>query len=227
MPLTDDPATEPDGRAGTLRYVHALVTHPLIGALCTAVLALVAVVGLALPWARTVISAGPAGPDDADMVFTVTGFGLVKSTFEAIGLQESWIEAAFLSTAVVLLFLASASAVLVAFTALRRIAALVVAGSGAGMAAYAVYGLVTGLGLEESLFTGDTSGLGEQEAALVQSLLDAQTTSTGPGEYVVLVAGVLLLALGGYIAARADYPWLPSSGDGAPVAVPPADEARP
>jgi hypothetical protein len=198
------------------RYVHALVTHPLIAALLTVVLSLVAVVGLALPWARTVVSAGPAGAADADMFFTLSGFGTVVSTFEAVGLQESWIEPAFLSTGVVLLFLALTSAVLIAFTALRRIAALVVAGSGAGLAAYAVYGLVTGMGLENRVFSSDASGMGEQEAALVQSLLDSLTTSSGPGEYVVLVAGVLLLVLGGYVAARAGYRWLPGAGPATP-----------
>ncbi|MCJ7857970.1 hypothetical protein [Corynebacterium kalidii] len=198
------------------RYVHALVTHPLIAALITVVLSLVSVVGLALPWARMAVSAAPGGSGDADMFFTLSGFGTMVSTFEAVGLQESRIEPAFLSTGVVLLFLALASAVLIAFTALRRIAALVVAGSGAGLAAYAVYGLVTGMGLEKRMFSGDASGMGEQEAALVQRLLDALTTSTGPGEYVVLVAGVLLLLLGGYLAVRAGYPWLPATGTTTP-----------
>ncbi|OLT56134.1 hypothetical protein BJF89_11930 [Corynebacterium sp. CNJ-954] len=198
-----------------LQYAHALVTHPLIAAVATGLLALVAVVGLSLPWARTVVSAGQAGSEDADMILTMSGFGMVKSTFEAVGLQESWIEATFLSIAVVLLFLVLASAVLVAFTPLRRIAAVIVAGSGAGLTAYSIYGLVTGLGLDDKLFTDDTSGLSEQESAIIKSLLDSLTASTGPGEYVVLVAGVLLLALGGYVAVRSGFPWLPSSGDGA------------
>lgn len=198
-----------------LQYLHALVTHPLIAAVATGLLALVAVVGLSLPWARTVVSAGQAGSEDADMILTMSGFGMVKSTFEAIGLRETWIEATFLSVAVVLLFLVLASAVLVAFTPLRRIAAVIVAGSGAGLTAYSIYGLVTGLGLDDKLFTDDTSGLSEQETAIMQSLLDSLTASTGPGEYVALVAGVLLLALGGYVAVRSGFPWLPSSGDDA------------
>lgn len=214
------PATPaaPGGAGGTggmtkLQYLHALATHPVIAAVATGLLALVAVVGLSLPWARTVVSAGQAGSEDADMILTMSGFGMVKSTFEAIGLQESWIEAPFLSIAVVLLFLVLASAVLVAFTPLRRIAAVIVAGSGAGLTAYSIYGLVTGLGLDDKLFTDDTSGLSEQEAAIMKSLLDSLTASTGPGEYVLLVAGVLLLALGGYFAVRSGFPWLPSSGD--------------
>ncbi|MGJ0182341.1 hypothetical protein [Corynebacterium glyciniphilum] len=207
------PATGGAGGMTKLQYLHALVTHPLIAAVVTALLALVAVVGLSLPWARTVVSAGQAGAEDADMILTMSGFGMVKSTFEAVGLQETWIEATFLSVAVVLLFLVLASAVLVAFTPLRRVAAVIVAGTGAGFTAYAIYGLVTGLGLDEKLFTDDTSGLGDQEAAILQSLLDSLTTSTGPGEYVVLVAGILLLMLGGYVAVRSGYPWLPSSGD--------------
>ncbi|MEJ6549397.1 hypothetical protein PQI66_07565 [Corynebacterium sp. USCH3] len=193
------------------RYVHAVVTHPLIAAVITVLLSLATLVGLALPWARAVVGAGSADTGDADMMFRISGFGVVTRAFGAPAFRENWVEPTVLSIAVVLLFLALVSAVLIAFTALRRIAAVVVAATGAGFAAYAVYGLMSGMGLVDRVFDHDAEGVGEQGAALIRSVLDSIATSTGPGVFVVLVTGMLLFVFGGYVAARSGYPWLPTA----------------
>lgn len=210
----DATATPSKGRVA-LGQAHALATHHLVVAAATGVLALLAVVGLALPWGRTVITAataGSTGAEDSDMVFTISGFGTVTGAFHAIGLQETWVDATLLSLACGLLLLVLAAAVLIGFTALRRIASVVVAACGAGFIGYAVYGLVTALGVDDELFSTD-GGPSGQDAEILRSLLDSVHTTTGPGEYVVLVAGILLLALGAYFALRSSYPWSAARGE--------------
>ncbi|MDN6386957.1 MAG: hypothetical protein L0J86_04675 [Corynebacterium sp.] len=213
----DATATPSKGRVA-LGQAHALATHHLVVAAATGVLALLAVVGLALPWGRTVITAatagatGSTGAEDSDMVFTISGFGTVTGAFHSIGLQETWVDATLLSLVCGLLLLVLAAAVLIGFTALRRIASVVVAVCGAGFIGYAVYGLVTALGVDDELFSTD-GGPSGQDAEILRALLDSVRTTTGPGEYVVLVAGILLLALGAYFALRSSYPWSAARGE--------------
>ncbi|MGP9724044.1 Trp biosynthesis-associated membrane protein [Corynebacterium sp. AOP40-9SA-29] len=207
----DATATRSRGRV-VLGQLHALATHHLVVAAATVVLALLAVVGLALPWGRTIVSAAATGAagspaaEDSDMVFTVSGFGMITGAFRAIGLQEIRVDATLLSLACGLLLLVLAAAVLIGFTALRRVASIVVAACGAGFVGYAVYGLVTALGVEDEFLPAD-DGAGGQSTELLRSLLGSVHTTTGPGEYVVLVAGLLLLVLGAYFALRSAYPW--------------------
>lgn len=210
-PVVPGKQTEADTqrKQSTPQVLNALATHPLIVAVATGLGVLVAVVGLSLEWARTVVGAGAGEGQESAMSFSVSGFGLIQGRFDAAGLQESWMDAMFLSISASLIFLVLASALLIAFTPLRRVGSVVVAASGVGFIAYSIYGMVTGLGVEDELFSGDTAAMTEEDQAIIQSLIDSLNTSTGPGTYVTLVAGVLLVAVGAYFALRSGFDWFP------------------
>lgn len=196
-------------RQSRWQLLHALATHPVVVAVAAGLLGLMAVVGLSLEWARTTVSAGEGAGEESVMSFSVSGFGLIRGQFDAAGLQETWVDATFLAISTALIFLVMASALLIAFTALKRVGAAVTAAGGIGFIAFAVTGIATGLGVEDEFFSGDTAAMTEQDQAIVQALIDSLTTSTGPGVYVTLTAGVLLTLLGGYFTVRSGYAWFP------------------
>lgn len=205
------------GGAGGRQW-YAVATHPLIVAATTGLLLLAAAVGLAMRWGGAELSLGQVGDAEAVMRTDVSGFGVIRGTFTAANSGETWVDAWLLSVATGLILLVLVSAAFVAFTPVRRIGALLTVLGGAGFIGYAVYGLVTTLGVEQPIVgDGEVPPGGDEMFA---QILEMVQTSQGPGAYVVLVAGVLLVVVGGFFMLRTAEPWLPVNAGADDVAAP-------
>ena len=194
--------------SGTSRggQIKALSTNPLIVGGTLAVLALVSVFGLSMRWGRLVVDQG----EDNQMQISMSGFGGFKAQMESVGLAESAFDSLYFSISIALVVVALVGAGLVAITPLRRIGGVVAAISGLGFLGYAIYGLVTSLGITPEEQVGTPQDLGPEGEAMIQQIIDATTSSVGPGQYSVLVSGVLIAALGVYFAIRGEGPWFPA-----------------
>ncbi len=206
-PVQTGPGYAPPSRGEVLR---AYGTQPILVAVAVALLTLLAVFGLALRWGQLQMPY----PGDINMEISTSGFGVLSFQMDVAGVSDSALDATFLTVAIIILFFVLAGAALMALTSLKRVGSVVTTVGGVGLIAYAIYGLVTGLGVTGESDATKAEGLGADGEELLRQLMDAAESSVGPGQYVVLVIGVLIVALGGFFAISSDAAWLPDKDQG-------------
>ena len=163
----------------------------LIGA-AAVVLAAVSAFGYFTRWIRVSLdlSQGRYGPQ---IEAVINGFGQLTLRENLTGSSETDLETRYLVFALVPLTLVVLGIVVTLSRRLPVAGAVLLCLGGVGEIASAVVGLLTD---DREAVTGSAEGLSDYERDLVDELVRALSTSKGPGQYIVIAAGLLLVALG-------------------------------
>lgn len=173
--------------------VPGVLTGPFSVAGTAAVLVVLSLAGLFLRWTRVVLDMPAGGGFSLRIEATMNGFGVLRLAENLTGSDSRDIQVEYLVLAVVALLVLCAG---VALIVLRRVPVL---GAGlliAGGALETVGALIGLVGDGKDAVTGARSGMSDYEAQLLGEITRNLDVSKGPGQYVVVLAGLLLAALG-------------------------------
>lgn len=173
-----------------------VLANPLIVASAAAVLFLFSLLGLLLRWVKVSLDMSQGGYG-LRVESAMNGFGVMKLTENLTGSSEHDTQAEYLVLAVVALLALVAGTVVIAVRRAPVVgAALVIAGG----VLETVGALLSFIGNEKDSVTGAQDGMSEYEKQLLAELVDHIDVSRGPGQYLVILAGLLLIAVGvGYL----------------------------
>lgn len=162
------------------------------------VLLAVSLIGFFLNWVKVVVSMSE-GDFGIRVEGRMNGFGMLKLSESVTGSSETDIEAQYLILAILFILLLVVGIVVVLLRIIPVLGGILVALAGVVELLSAVLGL---LGDERDAVYGDTAGISEAERKMIDEMLDQVDVTRGPGQYIVIVAGILLVALGALYALR-------------------------
>lgn len=169
------------------------LVNPLVVSGAAAVLLVVSLVGFVLNWVKVVLDFSVESYS-MQVEGRMNGFGILKLTENMTDTSDSDTDAQFLAFAILSLVIIVVGAACVFL--LRKTPAV---GAGLLVVAGALQVIAAILGLlrdETGAVIGDDSGLSDYQRRMFDDLVDSLDVTKGPGQYIVLLTGVLLIALG-------------------------------